>query len=49
MHSFLPAYLGGTLFSLLDVYGRNFFSGGGGGGGVHVHPVSPPCVRAFDK
>ena len=45
MHSFLPAYLGGTLFSLLDVYGRNFFSGGGGGG-AHA-PSEPPLRTRF--
>ena len=32
MHSFLPAYLGGTFLSLLGVSERNLFSGGGGGG-----------------
>ena len=51
MHSFLPTYLGGTFFPLLDVSERNFFSDGAGGGegGLHVHPVQPlPCVRACD-
>ena len=28
MHSFLPTFLGGTFFSLLDVSKRNIFSGG---------------------
>ena len=26
-----------------------FVLGGGGGGGVHVHPVHPPCVRAYHE
>ena len=29
MHSFLPTYLGGTFFPLLDVSEWNIFSGGG--------------------
>ena len=48
VHSFLPTYLGGTFFSLLDVSERNFFLGWGGG--VHVHPEHhPPCVRACNN
>ena len=36
MHSILPTHLGRTLFYLLDVSERNFFSQIGGGG-VHVY------------
>ena len=36
MHSFLPTYLGGSFFLLLDVSEQNFFSGGGGVGGNSI-------------
>ena len=50
------SYLSGTCtFLFADISGRNFpffwtFLSGTffpGGGGVHVHPVHPPCVRAW--
>ena len=39
---FLPTYLGGTFYPLLDIFERNFFPRWG----VHVH-TPPPCVRAW--
>ena len=43
MHSFLTTYLGGTLFPLLDVSERNFFSGGGGGARAPSALPPPPA------
>ena len=49
MHSFLPTFLGGTFFSLLDVSKRNIFSGGRVvcARARSAHPPPPPCVRAW--
>ena len=45
-HSFLPTYLGGTFFPLLDISERNFFSRWGGGGGVERASSASPSAYA---
>ena len=46
MHSFLPTYLGGTFFPLLDVSEPNFFFGGAGGGDCTYTQYNPFSAHA---